>query len=85
VIFLNIQTGCRLPTGRRLELSPEQFRGLSWSSIGNDILVYWTVGFLVASSLLALATVFANYPVFRLPGSRKREGGDGDEAPRLQP
>lgn len=70
VIFLNIQTGCRLLTGRWLAISPEHYRGISPLSVGNTILVYWAVGFPLAGFLLAMATALVSYPVFRKLKSR---------------
>lgn len=66
VIFLNIQTGCRLLTGHWFGFSPGQFHDMSIRSVSGKILIYWTVGFPVASSLLAVLTVLVSYPVYRV-------------------
>ncbi len=73
VVFANIQVGCRLVTGRWLGASPDQWQGVSLLSLGNDALLYWVVGFPVASSLLALLSALLSYPVFRLFRSDPRQ------------
>ncbi len=70
VAFANIQVGCRLLTGRWLGETPEQWQEASLASLGNDALLYWLVGFPIASSLLALAAAVLSYPLFRLLSAR---------------
>ncbi len=68
--FANIQVGGRLLTGRWLGETPEQWQEASLASLGNDALLYWLVGFPIASSLLALAAAVLSYPLFRLLSAR---------------
>ncbi len=66
VVFANIQVGCRLVTGRWFGASPEQWRGVSLATLGNDALLYRIVGFPVAATLVALLSALLSYPAFRL-------------------
>ncbi len=77
VVFANIQVSCRLVTGRWLGASPEQWQDVPLLSLGNDALLYWVVGFPVASSLLALFAAAPSYPVFRLARVRPPVEGEG--------
>lgn len=77
VIFANIQTGCRLLTGHWLGSSVMPWASPSLASWGNKILLYWVVGFPVASSAVALAAGLVSYPVFCL--GRSRAAADGSQ------
>lgn len=70
VILANIEVGCWLLTGKWLGMSSTILKNRSFFALGNRVLLYWIVGFPVATTALSALTALATYPIFRVMRSR---------------